>query len=183
MTRSTPSLAVPRSLPTARRLLLGLAACTVLAIAWPQPAQAQWKWRDKDGQVNVSDRPPPRSVPDKDILGRPSPDARRNVAAAPAAASAAPAATSAAPTALDREVQARKKQSEQDAAAKAKAEEDRLTALRAENCRAARSQLATMESGQRVARTNDKGEREILDDKARADEARRAREAIASECR
>ena len=182
MTRSTPPTAVSRSLPTARRLLLGLAAFAALAIALQQPAHAQWKWRDKDGQVNVSDRPPPRSVPDKDILARPSPDARRNVAF-PAAAVSAASAASAAPTALEREVQARKKQAEQDAAAKAKTEEDRLTAVRAENCRAARSQLATMESGQRVARTNDKGEREILDDAARAEESRRARAAIASDCR
>ena len=182
MTRSTPPIAVSRSLLTARRVLLGLAACATLAIALQQPAHAQWKWRDKDGQVNVSDRPPPRSVPDKDILGRPSPDARRNVATPAAAASAAPAASTA-PTALEREVLARKKQAEQDGAAKAKAEEDRLTAVRAENCRAARSQLATMESGQRVARISDKGEREILDDKARAEESRRARDVIASDCR
>ena len=157
----------------------------MLATALPQPAQAQWKWRDKDGQVNASDRPPPRSIPDKDILGRPAPDARRQSAqatAAPASA-AAPAAASAPATALEREVQARKRQTEQDAAAKAKADEERQAATRAENCRAARSQLATLESGQRVARSNDKGEREILDDKGRADETRRAREVVASDCR
>jgi hypothetical protein len=34
-----------------------------------------------------------------------------------------------------------------------------------------------------MARTNDKGEREILDDKARADEMRRTREIIAADCR
>lgn len=171
--------------PSIRRFALGLAACAVLATALPLPAHAQWKWRDKDGQVNASDRPPPRSIPDKDILGRPTPDARRQSAqpaAAPASA-AAPVAASAPATALEREVQARKRQTEQDAAAKAKADEERQTATRAENCRAARSQLATLESGQRVARSNDKGEREILDDKGRADETRRAREVIASDCR
>ena len=40
-----------------------------------------------------------------------------------------------------------------------------------------------MESGQRMARMNDKGEREILDDKQRAEESRRAREVIASDCK
>jgi hypothetical protein len=34
-----------------------------------------------------------------------------------------------------------------------------------------------------MARVNDKGEREVLDDKARADEMRRARDVIASDCR
>ena len=44
-------------------------------------------------------------------------------------------------------------------------------------------QLATLDSGQRIARINAEGEREILDDEARAEEARRAREVIASDCR
>jgi hypothetical protein len=54
---------------------------------------------------------------------------------------------------------------------------------RAENCRNARAHLAALDTGQRIARFNDKGEREVLDDKQRADETRRAREVIASECR
>jgi len=43
--------------------------------------------------------------------------------------------------------------------------------------------MVALEGGQRMARINDKGERENLDDNARADEMRRAREVIASECR
>lgn len=184
MTRFTLRLLVPGQLKPRHRVVLGLLACATLLLALPQTGHAQWKWRDKDGQVNVSDRPPPRSVPDKDILSRPTPEARRQAAPAPAAAaSAATAIASAPPTALEREVQARKRQAEQEAGAKAKAEEERQAAIRAENCRAARSQLATLESGQRVARSNEKGEREILDDKGRADETRRAREVIASDCR
>ena len=185
MIRSTPVFAASWYAPSIRRIALGLAACATLAAALPQPAHAQWRWRDKDGQVNASDRPPPRGVPDKDILSRPAPELRRQAAAAPAAtaSAAAPVAASAPPTALEREVQARKRQAEQEAAAKARADEDRQAVIRAENCRAARSQLNTLESGQRVARSNDKGEREILDDKGRADETRRARDVIASDCR
>ena len=37
-----------------------------------------------------------------------------------------------------------------------------------DNCQRARSHMASLESGQRVASTNDKGEREILDDNQRA---------------
>ena len=160
--------------------LLGLALlATSLA---PHDAQAQWTWRDKSGQINASDRPPPREVPDKDILSRPTPDARRTTTPAPAA-TAAPGAAASAPSAMDKEVQARKRATEQEQAAKAKAEEERTAAVRAENCRSARSHLASLESGQRIARTNDKGEREILDDAGRASELRRAREVIASDCR
>ena len=151
-------------------LMLGLAT---------MPAHAQWKWRDKSGQVNASDRPPPRDVPEKDILAKPSPDAKRTAAPA-AAASAAPAATT---PPVDRELEARKRGAEQEQAAKAKAEEEKLAAQRAENCRRARGHLAALESGQRIARINDKGEREVLDDRALADEVRHARTVITADCR
>ena len=174
---------------TARKPLPLLPATlwALLALATALPAQAQWKWRDKDGRITVSDRPPPREVADKDILSRPA-TAPRPVAPpaaaadAPATAPAAPAA-SAPPTALEREVQARRRAAEEDKAAKAKAEEERNAARRADNCRQARNQLLALESGQRMARTNDKGEREVLDDAGRAQELRRTREVIASECR
>lgn len=168
----------PPSRVVAWLIALALTATSLASLE----AQAQWTWRDKSGQVNASDRPPPRDVPEKDILSRPTPDARR--AAAPAAApSATPVASASAPTALDKEVQARKRATEQEQAAKAKAEEERTAGLRAENCRSARSHLASLESGQRIARTNDKGEREVLDDAGRATELRKAREVIASDCR
>jgi len=165
--------------------LAALLACAALLTALP--AQAQWKWRDKDGRVTISDRPPPREVPEKDILSKPSQPSRSATptATAPAAgtAIAAPAAASAPPTALEREVQARKRAAEEEKAAKARADEERNAARRAENCRQARNQLAALESGQRIARTNDKGEREVLDDQGRAQESQRARDVIASECR
>jgi hypothetical protein len=34
-----------------------------------------------------------------------------------------------------------------------------------------------------MARVNDKGEREVLDDRGRADESRLARQVVASDCR
>lgn len=170
----------------------GLALAVLLA-AFSPPAAAQWQWRGKDGSMNVSDRPPPRDVPDKDILKRPGTDASR---AAPATATAAAAAASAAsaapvsgrpasapPTALERETQAKRRAAEQELAAKNKAEEEKSAERRAINCRGARGNLATLESGIRIARTNEKGEREFLDDSNRASEMRRAREVIASDCR
>lgn len=158
--------------PPAGRALLLLALISSLAL----PAQAQWKWRDKDGQVNASDRPPPREIPDKDILSRPAPEGRRyTTAPAPAA--------SAASSPLERELLARKRAAEQEQAAKSAAEEARVAAQRGENCRNARSHQAALETGQRIVRLNDKGEREVLDDKGRADELQRARAVIASDCR
>jgi len=164
-----------------------LASCLFLSAL---PAQAQWKWRDKDGSITVSDRPPPKGIADKDILTRP-PSTRR--ISLPTSASAAATGTGTAATesakpdtprnALEREVEARKRAAEQEQAAKTKAEETRLATQKAENCQRARGQQAALESGQRIARINEKGERQVLDDKGRADETRQAREVIASDCK
>ncbi len=162
-----------------------IAAAALLALL-ATPALAQWKWRDASGQITASDRPPPKEIPDRDILERPTaPIVRRApVPEAPASAAATAPAQAAAPkTALETEVEARKKAEEQQAAAKARADEKKQAEQRAENCRRARSHLAALESGQRIARINDKGEREILDDKSIADEIRTARGVVASDCR
>jgi hypothetical protein len=158
-------------------IIWSLAALMTLVLA--QPAAAQWKWRDANGRVTASDLPPPREVPDKDILQRPQ--ARARAVPPPAAAASAAPAASAPP--VDARLEARKRAADEQQREKAKAEEDKLAAARAENCRRARNHLSTLDSGIRMTRTNDKGEREILDDKARADETRRAREVIASDCR
>ena len=167
----------------------------MLALLLALPAAAQWKWRDAQGRITVSDRPPPREVPERDILTRPAnPQPQRAAAPAPAGTdttageAAAPpvasaAAASAPPSALEREVQARRRAAEAESAAKARAEEQKNAELRADNCRRARGHLATIQSGQRMARTNDKGEREFLDDAARARELQRTNEVIAAECR
>ena len=156
-------------------------ATVLLVCCLALPAQAQWKWRDKDGRVTASDLPPPREVLDKDIIMRPPEVRRVPPSAAPAAS--APGLPAAPKGPLDREVEARKLAAEQQQAAKAKSDEDRLGAQRAENCRRARSHLAALDSGQRIARVNDKGEREVIDDRVRADEQRQAREVIGSDCR
>ena len=174
------------TLATCRVALVAAALCAAAA----SPAQAQWKWRDAAGRITVSDRPPPRDVADKDILQRPAAPAKPVTPATPGVATAsapasgaiaAPAAAASAP--VDKELEARKRAAEAERAAKAKLEEDKQAAQRADNCKRARGSLAALDSGQRISRFNDKGEREILDDAARATETRRAREAIISECK
>jgi hypothetical protein len=145
------------------------------------PAAAQWKWRDKGGQIQYSDLPPPNGVADQDILQRPL-AAQRRTAAAAVAASAASAAASSART-VDPELDAKRRKDEQDQAAKKKAEEEHVAAVRADNCTRAKSYMRTLDEGIRIARTNDKGEREILDDKGRADEIQRTRQVIATDCK
>ena len=168
------------------------AAAVLLLVALP--AEAQWKWKDKTGRVQYSDLPPPVGTPEQDILSRPTAPLRRGtvntIPAAPAsAASASVAAASAAassplvPRVVDPELEAKRKGVQAEQAAKNKAEEDRVAATKADNCARARAQLRTLDSGVRVARTNDKGEREFLDDKQRADETKHAKDAIAADCK
>jgi hypothetical protein len=161
--------------------LLALLAASLLAF----PAAGQWKWKDKGGHVQYSDLPPPPGTADQDILMKPS--ARRTIAAPVAPASAASviaAAGSATPRAVDPELEAKRKKAEADAAAKLKAEQERVAAARAENCTRAKTQLTTLESGMRIVRANaTTGEREYLDDKQRADEAKRVKDVVAADCK
>jgi hypothetical protein len=162
------------------RRLAGLMLAALASLALTSPAQAEWKWRDSRGQIHVSDIPPPRDIPDKDVLQRPEVVARKPAPAAPAsaAASAAPAKA-----AVDPELEEKRRRAEQEQDARKKADEKKAAAARADNCQRAREQLATLDSGQRIARVKADGEREILDDDQRAKEARRARDIIASDCR
>lgn len=164
----------------------------VAALAATATAHAQWKWRDRSGIVQYSDKPPPSDIPAKDVLERPPamPAERTAPAAAvtPQAAASAAAAASApaavpAPTTVDPQLAERRKQAEEEAAAKRRAEDEKVAAQRADNCQRARAQLRSLEDGMRLVRTNSKGEREVLDDKGRAEETARARSVIASECK
>jgi hypothetical protein len=158
-----------------------VALAAVLGLTLALPAAAQWKWRDKNGQTQYSDLPPPPGVPEHDILQRPSAATVTQRSAPPA--SAASAAPLAAARASDPELEARRKKAEQDIADKKKADDAKLAATKAENCTRAKEQMRTLDSGIRITRTNDKGEREFLDDSARATETKRTQQVIASECK
>ena len=159
---------------------------TALGMALALPALAQLKWRDKAGQTQYSDLPPPAGTAEADILLRPNAGQRRAAAAPVAAAAASDAASAAprlAPKASEPELEAKRRKVEEEAAAQKKADEARMAAARADNCVRAKAQVRTMESGIRVTRTNEKGEREYLDDATRATEAQRSRGIVASDCK
>ncbi|HET7527631.1 MAG TPA: DUF4124 domain-containing protein [Burkholderiaceae bacterium] len=147
------------------------------------PAAAQWKWKDARGQVVISDTPPPREIPERDVLSKPSAVMQRSAAAAAAPAASAPATETVAKAKVDPELEARRKKAEAEQGERAKAEEAKIAAARADNCQRAKAHMSTLDSGVRLSRTNEKGEREILDDKQRADEIQRTRQIIASDCR
>lgn len=156
------------------RTTLLLAACLAVPAAF-----AQWLWIDKDGRKVFSDQAPPPSVPADKILRR----AGRAAAQEPVAAAASPAASMPKVSGKDKELEDKKKQAAAAEADRKKAQEDELAKARAENCDLARRAKGTLDSGVRMVTTNSQGEREYLDDAARAAEGKRLDGVIAHECK
>ncbi|WP_372656622.1 DUF4124 domain-containing protein [Hydrogenophaga sp.] len=160
-----------------------LAALTALACS---AALAQWQWVDNTGRKVFSDTPPPPGVPEKNIVKRPYARSAAPAASSPASTSATvPATTSATAPVLsgkDEQLELKKKQAEEAELAKKKEEAAQQAKAQAENCDRAKRAKATLDSGIRIATTNAKGEREIMDDKARADEGKRLNEVVRADC-
>jgi hypothetical protein len=160
---------------------VGLTALLLVSSPW---VLAQWQWVDGTGRKVFSDTAPPSGIPEKNILRSPA-TARAPVpapaASAPAAAASQPGGAPVAAT-KDEELEARKKKADEAEQARRKEEEQRVAKARADSCERARKAKAVMESGTRLATTNAKGEREIMDDKARAAESRRMDDVIRANC-
>lgn len=164
-----------------KKLILAFAAASLSISAW-----AQWQWIDKDGRKVFSDRPPPADIHEKNILKRTGPDSRPAVAPAASSLTAPAAAGKASAPKLpgkDPQLEARKKQAEEVDAARKKAEEEQIAKTKADNCERTKRGLASFESGVRIAVTNAQGEREIMDDAARAAEIKRLQGIASTECK
>lgn len=158
----------------------------LLAAVAMNAAQAQWKWRDARGNVQYSDMPPPAGTPDNDILQRPNAPARLIVVGPPgqpASAASRPASAPDKPDRAEQDVAARKKQEQDQQAAKQKDAERRAAEQRRDNCARAQANMRDLQSGIRLTRTNEQGERIYLDDAQRQAEVERTRQLITSECR
>ena len=154
-------------------------------------SMAQWQWLDDSGLKVYSDRPPPASVPAKNIIKRPGHnpapviimpiDSKESAPAASQPAVPASAATPK-PSASEQKAAAEQKKKEAEEARLKKAEEEKAAKARAENCQRAKTALATLKTGVRVSTVNAKGETQIMNDQSRAAEEKRLNGVIASEC-
>jgi len=167
------------------------ALLTLALVGVCSTAMAQWQWLDKDGRKVFSDRSPPPDVLEKDIIKRPGGVLKPSVAKDTGSNDSVTAGTADAPatrstpltTGVDKDLEAKKKQAADAEAAKRKAEEDRVTKARVENCARAKQSLSTFDSGLRISRTNASGEREVMDDTSRAVERARVQGLVESECK
>jgi hypothetical protein len=145
-----------------------LVLVAMLALAIPASAQ-QYKWVDEKGRTQYGDTPPPGA---KATRLRPPPPG-----SAPA-----PAAKGAPLTAAERDAAYRKRQLD---AQKDKEKQDvaqqQADALK-ENCARTQEYLRALESGQRISRTDSKGERYYIDDAQRAAEIAQARQSVSQSC-
>jgi len=138
-------------------------------------AQAQIKCWNEGGRRVCGDAPPPGA---KVTTIRVPPPGE----APPSSGAAAKDAKKGPASPADIEQEYRKRQLEAQKAA-AKAEQERQDAqARRENCERAREALRTLESGQRIARTDDKGERYYLDDAQIQQETSKARQLVQQWC-
>ena len=141
-----------------------------------------YRWVDGDGRVHYSSTPPPAGVKSRTLAAPASAPVSPATNGEGAPDAAAKDAAKGPLTPAEQEQAFRKRQLEaQKAAEKAEAER-KESAAQADNCNRAREYLRTLESGQRVSRTNAQGEREYIDDAARARETESARQAVTDWC-
>jgi len=164
---------------TMHKIALPLVACLLAAAATTASAQSFWKWRDASGQLHLSDTAPPPGTPANAILQRPA-----GGGVAPAAA--APAAAASGASAPESELQKKKKKADQDKADQAASDkaaiDQKNASIRRENCQRAQNEIAGLQAGNRMSTLNASGEREAMDDAARAAETKRVQEIAAQNC-
>jgi len=151
-------------------VLFRIALLALVCIA--APAQAQlYKWTDANGRVQYSDRKP--------ADGKEAKPVRNTVSSVGSQSGGASGSKSLAEQNKEfdkrRQELAEGQQKQQQTAAEQK--------RNAENCEAARRNLAALQSGQRIARYDLKGEKSYMDDSQRAAETERSRQQVEQSCK
>ncbi|MGZ8301073.1 MAG: DUF4124 domain-containing protein [Telluria sp.] len=164
--------------PSCKTLLSGAALLLVAGLA-----QAQYVWVDEKGIKQFSDRSPPSSIPDKNILKAPG---KRLPALEPVAADVRPAPAADAQkqplTVAERNVDYKKRMAEQAEAAKKKAIDAEQKTAKAEHCASARAYKAQLDSGARIGVVGKNGEQAFMSDAERAQGSAKATKILA-ECK
>lgn len=163
----------------------------LLALLVAGLCQAQiYQWKDENGKTVFSDKPPVGQKRPSRTIEAPPPSAATEPAApastpvaSPAAAEAANPGSNKPRSVADQEMEFRKRQKQ--------ARESQLKTEKAQGeaaekndyCTQARRNLAALESGERIARRDDAGERVYLDDLQREQEIAKLRQSIDSTCK
>lgn len=127
------------------------------------------KWVDSEGKVHYSDTRPPdvksesvRNISGKGQVEAPASFSPKNIA--------------------EREADLKKSRLEKDEAAQKRAQQDAESEAKKRNCDAARQMQRSIEEGSRLVTYDEKGERTVLDDAARAQRLEEANKAVSANC-
>ena len=157
--------------------MIRIVIAIVFLLAAASAGAQMYRWVDKDGKVRYGDTPPP--------------GAKTSSIKAPQSGGAAPQAPAASSkdakkgplTPAEQEQEYRKRQAEaRKAAEKAESENQSKNDL-SEACARSKEYLGTLNSGQRVARTNPSGERYYMDENQVAQEVAKAQQAVQKSCK
>lgn len=159
-----------------------------LLLALPIVGNAEiYKWKDKNGTTRYSDTPPPSNIKQETLGAKKGIKPTAATPVTPVAPQQEPAVNEAAkdsppvPGSADEEAAA-KRQSNAEAEKNNKLEKEKQDAAKAENCKAAKSNLASYEQGGRVYKMNEKGERVYLDDNDFKAGREKAQQEISENC-
>ena len=152
-----------------------LAICAILAA--PVAAQ-QYKWKDANGRTQYGDIPPTGVKAER--ITRTTVGTVGGGVSVSGGETAKPA--SGPKSASEQEQEFRKRRMEAEEKQKKNDKVAQESRVKQENCRRAREQLATAESGVRQMRVNAQGEREFLDDAQLEGQKADARRAVSEWC-
>lgn len=128
-----------------------------------------YRWVDSQGHVHYSDAPPPAGAKSSKTIDTPT--------------SGAPAQATKSKTLQEKDMEFRQRQTAQAEAQAKKDKEEADAKQKKQNCEAARANLRTLESGERVTTMNEKGERIFVDDAARSKGIEEARKGVDTWCK
>jgi hypothetical protein len=164
-------------------------ALLVVMLTSAAPASAQWVWVNERGIKQLSDQPPPVSVPPSRILKAPPgqmADLRKELnvpgAEAAPAAEAPEAKVKARPTLAERNADYNKRRLDAVEKDQKAVQEAQQAASKADSCKKTRTNLAALESGQRIIDIDAGGERSFIDDSQRARRIKENQAQLAQNC-
>ena len=134
-----------------------------------------YKWVDADGKVRYSDTPPSGAKATQLKGMQSSPPS--------ASAPAAKVAKKGPLTPAEQEQDYRKRQQDAKKASEKAEQESVAQAANKEGCERSKEYLSTLQSGQRIGRTNPSGEKYYLDDNQVAQEIAKAQQAVQQSCK
>jgi hypothetical protein len=167
----------PMKVRTSRPAACSLAGILLLMVS--SLAMAQYMWIDEKGVKQLSDRPPPPTVPEKRILKAPGKPAFNPYAKEEPEA---PADGKAAPSLAERNADFRQRRAEAAEASQRAAAEAQRKADNAANCAAARQNQQALDQGLRLSTYDKNGERGYMNDEQRED-LRKKTQKLLAECK